>query len=123
MCINYPPRLICAVLIINLIGSLLAPSVFAIMSPETRVLLCTSQGYKWVSSADEQVLATQVSVKSLEHCVYCSILANDTDLLWCSVDSIDLKTIELTQFWSSVDPKRYQRLVFFAQPRAPPVSI
>ncbi len=64
-------RAIVLLLIINLIGGLLVPSLAAAFGSESRVLLCTSQGYQWVSIETEQELNLTGSDSLSKHCFLC----------------------------------------------------
>ncbi len=65
-------------LIINLMGSLFVPALASAMGSQTRVLLCTSQGYQWVTLETAQELKLTGENLGSEHCVYC--LSSDDDL-------------------------------------------
>lgn len=69
-------RAIAYLLIINLVGGLLVPSLANAMANETRVLLCTSQGYQWVTVENQQELTLTDDTRSVMHCGYC-VSAND----------------------------------------------
>ena len=67
-------------LIIIMISSLLLSAVVSATGSETRVILCTSQGFKSVIVKVEQEIQLSETANSGDHCVYCLTSESDHDL-------------------------------------------
>lgn len=116
-------RAIAYLLTINLIGGLLVPSLVNAMASETRVLLCTSQGYQWVTVETQQEISITDDTRSVLHCGYClstnddlseSVQANDSVIFSLLADQLLIKT----------EHEALKNLFLTAaQPRAPPFFV
>lgn len=111
------------ILIINLIGSLFAPSVVAAIGTESRVLLCTSQGYQWVTVKNEQEFTLKGNFQGSEHCIYCLTSNDDQEAVSFIPTVLYLSLSEVaTSIRQSVESGT-TRYPSHAQPRAPPIFI
>lgn len=117
----YQQKLICYVLIFSLISGFFAPTLVSALASETRVLICTSQGYQWVTVYEEQSLESIGSDKSA-HCVYCLTSIDDVELTPVIGPYFDPKQVNyqlpLYSFY-----REHAYLGLLAQPRAPPAFI
>ena len=87
-------KTICYALILTLVGSLTAPALAATGDSETRVLLCTSQGYQWVTIKTEKAADQSIDSTKSEHCVYCITSSDDNDLALVAHSTISLEKLE-----------------------------
>lgn len=118
-----PTKVMAYLLIISLIGSLLAPSLASAIGSESRVLLCTSQGYQWVSIEEEQELKLTDNVSSMEHCLYCLGTDDDHEQIVFTYSYLDLVPTDYVAR-SLQEPNLTKFLITSVlQPRAPPFFI
>lgn len=116
-------KAIAYLLIINLIGSLFVPSLVSAMGAETRVLLCTSQGYQWVTLEAEQELNLADNTQVSEHCVVCLSSNDDLDQVVFAYNYQDLVPVE---YLFVIRPKfspPTDHFLITRQSRAPPFFI
>lgn len=110
-------------LIISLIGGLLMPVLVSAFESETRVLLCTSQGYQWVTIYDEQASILNASEATPEHCVYCLTSSDEPELALFSYSYFDLEQLPYRSSLGLLHNELSHLLVSIAHPRAPPFLI
>ena len=110
-------------LIINLISSLLVSGFASATGHETKVLLCTSQGYQWITIETEQEPQLNSSIGADSHCMTCLASGNDNDAYLCADNYPELVSTQVS-FSYLTDNLFYQgHLLSAVQARAPPSFI
>lgn len=81
-------------LIISLISSVLLPSLASAGESESRVLLCTSQGYQWVTVQAAQDFVLETEASDSDHCFYCLSSNGDPEHVFFRAYSFYLPLLE-----------------------------
>ena len=105
-------------LIICLIGSLLIPVAMSASATSNKVLLCTSQGYQWVSIDKQGSPKEQV-----KHCAVCFLSDQSDDILFSYNSCLQSVYAEFRYIAPAPYRLTSQTLERSTHPRAPPASI
>lgn len=105
-------------LIICFIGSLLIPVAMSANFTSNRVLLCTSQGYQWVS-IDKRGSAKQ----QVKHCTVCFLADQSDDILFSYNSCLQSIYAEFRHICTAPYGVASQTLERSTHARAPPASI
>ena len=108
-------------LIINLVSSILAPTLASAMESENRFLLCTSQGYQWVTIETEQEF--RLSNDASEHCIYCLSSKDDQEQAVFILNYLELVPAEYLFIQNNDFVMASEDYFVTSQPRAPPLFI
>jgi len=107
-------------LIVILFGSFAVPTVAMVLQTQTRVLLCTSQGYQWVTVTEDQ--GSSLGASESKHCLFCLSPLEDEELYFVKVSSNLSDLFTRLEFQSSATERGFL-LIFNALARAPPFFI
>lgn len=115
-------RTICYALVISLMTSLLLPSLAMAIAPESRILICTSQGYQWIDISEQQSPQLNTAGGPLEHCTFCSKVIDHSDLIFFAHHTLYLEQLKFRSKVRDFSRAQLNYSISEAQPRAPPFS-
>ena len=110
-------------IVITVVSNLLLPSLAVALESGTRVLLCTAQGYKWVTISEQEPVELSSQGGPFEHCVYCLNPHDDSDSTLFQASSLKL---QLAKFKSKARDFMLGQLNYLhshSHARAPPFFI